>query len=158
MSLFDELSITKSEGAEGTGHPYLILRASVSYFKRGGSIVREESLKPVVRWSDPNMLRQWEEDCSMVGLTEFYESMSIKNNIEHHSLFKAHINSFRDWETGMIDDWHWELVLIPPEDAKEYMVSHPKWVGNLREYRRTEKQTEDKEVIEVSEGYVEPEY
>lgn len=134
--------LSKANKEEHEGHKVVILRCSVSHYTRGTTLVAAYELRPVVRWSNPNMLSQWHEDIACFGADGHYDTLLLKDELESGKLYKAWIGNFtKDWETGYVDGYDWVVKQVPEEQEAEYKSSHPLWVEQLRE-NRMEKRNE----------------
>lgn len=112
MDLLDDLGINHKEVKECKGQIYR-LRKSV-YIGKNGNIDEKISMLPLKRKSCPGCIR-----CG--GITEnlledLDDGLDIRPCIQDQGLYRMEVVDIgRDWETGIIDEWHLAFIRIEKE-------------------------------------------
>ena len=93
--------------------PRVIVRLTTSWYRTGkGGLAKRREITPLRRLCRGHNFLS--EDVSMVGADCVGPTIinwdTAKNGVHELKV----VNEKRDWETGMVDDWEYELVPFTP--------------------------------------------
>jgi hypothetical protein len=113
MNLIEEI---KTEAKNCTG---LIFRGYVTQYRGGndGTTINERKGLKLLKRKSCNMCPSCGYDLDMIG--EYLNDGLIDfSPIEDGKLYRVIMTNFgRDWETGIIDEWDYEIVEVKDEDT-----------------------------------------
>jgi hypothetical protein len=110
MTWLDEIKVTKNRGSRCRGR---FFRFGESIFVSShGSVEVRKSFRLLKKMSCPGCdeCRQFDEDLSVCDVDEVIE---LPDKPVHGKIYELKfVPGVRDWETGILEEWHWTLVKI----------------------------------------------